>query len=177
MRYKPKTVTDIGCNQGGYAILAVQAGARVVAFDTDEDSVALLYRLAQLKNLPILPLVVDLTNPTPQTGWRALEFPAAPQRFRSEMAFALALVHHLAITQMQSFNRIVYELSDYTDRWLVTEFVPIDDPRSQELLLTNRRDVSWFTLECYVEALQGKFRRIETFPSYPTGRTLILCEK
>jgi len=174
---RPDTVVDIGCNQGGYAILAAQAGAKVVAFDTDEDSVTALYRLARLKELNILPLVGDVLYPAPQAGWRAVEFPSAPKRFRSQMALALALVHHLAITQIQTFDRIVQTLADYSDRWLITEFIPLEDPRSQELLLTNRRDMSWYCLENFLDALKKEFPQVETFPSHPAGRTLCFCQR
>ena len=176
-RCQPSTVVDIGCNQGGYAILAAQSGARVIAFDTDEDSVMALYRLAKLKNLKILALVGDVLYPAPQAGWRGIEFASAPTRFRSQMAFALALVHHLAITQIQSFERIVQTLSEYTDRWLVTEYVPLEDPRTQELLLTNRRDLSWYSLDSFLSCLRSEFLQVETFPSYPAGRTICFCRK
>jgi len=174
-QHRPKTVVDIGCNQGGYAILAAKAGAHVTAFDTDEDSVSLLYQLAQQQNLDILPLVMDVLTPSPQGGWRASEYPSAPQRFRAEMAFALALTHHLAITQVQTFDRITQTLSDYADKWLLTEFVPLSDPRSQELLVTNRRDMSWYSLDAFLASLQRVFPKVETFPSEPAGRTLCLC--
>jgi hypothetical protein len=176
-RCKPETVVDIGCNQGGYAILAAQAGARVVAFDTDEDSVTGLYRLTRLKELDLLPLVGDVLYPSPQTGWRGMEFLSAPVRFRSQMALALALVHHLAITQIQTFDRIVKTFSDYTDHWLITEFIPLDDPRSQELLLTNRRDLNWYCLDSFICALKKEFAQVEAFPSYPAGRTICFCQK
>ena len=176
-KFKPRTVVDIGCNQGGYSILAALRGAQVTAFDNDEDSVSLLYKLAREKQLTILPLVGDVLYPAPQCGWRAQEFPAAPVRFRSEMALALALVHHLAITQVQTFDRIVMTLSEYADKWLITEFVPLEDPRSQELLLTNRRDMSWYTLDGFIAALKKEFKKVSTYPSYPEGRTLCLCER
>ncbi|MEW6658054.1 MAG: class I SAM-dependent methyltransferase [Thermodesulfobacteriota bacterium] len=173
----PKTVVDIGCNRGGYAILAAQRGAKVIAFDTDEDSVAFLYETAKEKQLPILPLVMDILNPSPGCGWRTQQFAAAPPRFRSEMALALALVHHLAITQRQTFDRIVLALADYAEKWLLTEFIPLDDPRVRELMATHRREMDWYSLENYLEALSGSFNGIDTFPSHPEGRTLILCHK
>lgn len=176
-RCKPETVVDIGCNQGGYAIQAANAGAKVVAFDTDEDSVAMLYRLAKMKNINILPLVGNVLYPAPQAGWRGIEFPSAPVRFRSQMALALALTHHLAITQIQTWDRIVKTLADYTDKWLITEFVPLSDPRSQELLVTNQRDLSWYSLESFVDALKAEFSLVETYPSHPDGRTLCFCQK
>jgi SAM-dependent methyltransferase len=174
---KPKTVVDIGCNLGGYSFLAAQAGARVTSFDTDEDSVAMLYRLAKEKQLDIAPFVADVIYPPTQSGWRAEEFASAPVRFRSEMALALALIHHLAISQNLTFERIVATLSDYCDKYLITEFVPLDDPRSQELLLTSRRDMSWYLLDAFVDELKKEFRTVKIVPSFPAGRTLCFCEK
>jgi len=176
-KYKPKTIVDIGCNRGGYAILAAQRGAQVTAFDTDEDSVSLLYKIAKEKNLNILPIIGDVLYPAPQCGWRGQEFQSAPKRFRAQMALALALVHHLAITQIQTFDRIVLTLSEYAEKWLITEYIPLDDPRSQELLLTSRRDMSWYTLDAFVQSLSKEFRQVTTFPSSPAGRVLCFCER
>ena len=176
-RLKPKTVTDIGCNQGGYSVLAAKAGARVVAFDNDDDSIGLLYALAKEQNLPILPLIIDCLAPTPATGWRAMQFPAATERLRSDMAFALALVHHLAITQRQTFDRIALTWADYADKWLITEFVPMDDPRAVEISATLKRDMSWYTLDNFLDALRKVFKTVQTMPSYPEKRTLVLCER
>jgi hypothetical protein len=78
---------------------------------------------------------------------------------------------------MQTFDRIVQTLADYTDRWLITEFVPLEDPRSQELLLTNRRDMSWYCLDNFIGALKKEFPQVETFPSHPAGRTLCFCQR
>ena len=176
-KVKPKTVVDMGCNVGGYAILAADAGAKVAAFDTDEESIAMLYMLAKEKSLDILPLVANVLYPSPACGWRAEEFPTLQERLRSELGLALALEHHLAISQNQSFEQIAQTFSDYCQKRLITEFVPIDDPRVQELLLTSRRDMSWYTLENFQTALKQQFSHIELFPSYPKGRTLIFCEK
>lgn len=174
---RPRTVTDIGCNLGGYSILAAQAGARVTALDTDDDCVGSLYELARDRRLAILPLVVDAVNPSPSCGWRAIEYPAAPARLRSDMAMALALVHHLAITQRQTWERIALALADYADRWLLTEFVPLDDPRAVELLATSQREMGWYSLDGFLAALGRLFAQVETFPSHPEGRTLILCTR
>ena len=173
---QPGTVTDIGCNMGGYAILAAKQGASVTAFDTDEDSVEMLYQLVKTKGLKILPLIMDVTNPSPAAGWRSMQYPSAVERFRAEGAMALAIVHHLAITQGQSFSRIVDELSDYCEKWLLTEFVPPEDPRAKEILLTCRRDMSWYTLEGFLATLKTKFKEVTTFDSHPSGRVLILCK-
>jgi hypothetical protein len=133
--------------------------------------------LVKERDLKILPLVMDVTNPSPAAGWRSVQYLSARDRFRSEGALALALVHHLSITQGQSFDRIVEELSDYCEKWLITEFVPPEDPRAKEILLTCRRDMSWYSLEGFLAALKLKFKTIKTFESYPDGRVLIFCLK
>jgi hypothetical protein len=68
-------------------------------------------------------------------------------------------------------------LADYADKWLLTEFVPLDDPRSRELLATHRRDMSWYTLEGFLAVLSRFFGQVETFSSHPEGRTLVLCTR
>jgi hypothetical protein len=176
-RCKPANVVDIGCNQGGYSVIASLAGSKVVAFDNDEDSISLFYRLAIEKKLNILPLIGDVVYPSPACGWRGKEFASMQERLKSEMALALALVHHLAITQNQTFDRIVLMLSEYTSRWLVTEFVPITDPRVLEITRTTRRDLSWYTQDNFVDSLRKGFRSVDLVPSHPEGRTLCFCEK
>jgi hypothetical protein len=93
------------------------------------------------------------------------------------MAFALALIHHLAITQRQNFERIVVGLADYSEKWLLTEFVPLTDPRAVEIMLSHTRDMRWYTLGNFCDALKRAFSSVEVFPSYPDGRILVLCSK
>jgi SAM-dependent methyltransferase len=174
---KPRSVVCIGCKKGGFAILAARQGISVTAFDTNEESLDMLYQSAKFNDLKILPLVMDIANPTPSAGWRASQYPSAIERLRAEGALALTQVHNLAITQGHSFNKIAEVYSDLCEKWLITEFLPIEDPRVKELLLTFRRDLSWYSLEGFIEALGMKFKNISTFESYPSGRTLILCKK
>jgi hypothetical protein len=149
----------------------------VIAFDTDEDSIGLLYQFAKKQDLNILPLVMDVLSPSPRCGWRANQYLSAPERLCSEMALALALVHHLVITYNQTFDRAIQTLSDYSNKWLLTEFIPLDDSRSRELLATSRRDLSWYSLDNFLEALRRYYPQVEIFPSYPPGRKLCLCQK
>ena len=174
---KPRTVVCIGCKKGGFAILAARQGITVTAFDTNEGSLDMLYQTAKFNDLKILPLIMDIANPTPPAGWRSSQYPAAIERLKAEGALALTQVHNLAITQGHSFIKIAEVYSDFCEKWLITEFIPIDDPRVKELLITMRRDLNWYSLENYLEALGSKFKDISTYESYPSGRTLILCKK
>ena len=67
-------------------------------------------------------------------------------------------------------------LADYAERWLLTEFVPLDDPKARQLLTTSRRDMEWYSLDGFAAALRGTFTRVETLGT-DTGRTLLLCTR
>ena len=68
---KPGSVVCIGCKKGGFAILAARMGITVTAFDTNEESLDMLYQTAKFNDLKILPLIMDITSPTP-SGWLAI---------------------------------------------------------------------------------------------------------
>ena len=66
----PKIVWDMGANTGFHSRLACEIGARVVAFDIDPACVEMNYlQAAKSGETKILPLLLDLTNPSPGIGW------------------------------------------------------------------------------------------------------------
>lgn len=176
--HRPNTVVDLACNEGWYAMLAAHRGSRVVAIDFDEGCVTRLYDRASQQRLDVLPLVMNLLNPTPAFGWKLVQFPSALARIQGEMVFALALIHHLVLTNWQSFERVVELLECFTTRWLVLEFVPLDDEKSQVLLSHFQREsFDWYTLENLQSVVSRYFSAQRLLESHPAGRTLILCEK
>ena len=65
-----KLVWDIGCNNGRYSRIAAE-GARRWSVDADQGPVELLYRdLRDEGNEQILPLTMNLADPSPGLGWR-----------------------------------------------------------------------------------------------------------
>ena len=86
-----------------------------------------------------MPLVMDLTNPSPSIGWNCEERMGIRQRPMPEAVIALALVHHLAISNNLPLNRIAKFLSELSEN-LVIEFVPKSDSQVKRLLET-RRDI------------------------------------
>jgi hypothetical protein len=127
-------VWDLGCNTGDYARIAADHANCVVALDADHLAVERLYRtLKAERNSAILPLVGDVTDPTPGLGWRGVERRTLLDRGRPELVLALALIHHLALSR----NIPVPDLIDWFASLrsdLVVEFVAPDDPMSQRLL-------------------------------------------
>jgi SAM-dependent methyltransferase len=133
-----KLAWDIGCNNGRYSRIAAEGASHVVAVDADQGPVDLLYRtLREEGEERILPLTMNLADPSPGLGWRGLERKAMPERGKPDLVLALALVHHVAI----SANVPVRELIDWLAGLgcsLVIEFPTREDPMVQKLLAPKR---------------------------------------
>ena len=133
--YTPSKVLDIGCNTGHFSALAAQNGAEVVAIDNDPVVVNRTWQLANTGNLDILPLVVDITRPTPAIGWRNEEC----QSFlsRAEQAFdlvmMLAVIHHMMCTERIPLDEIFSLAHQLTRDLLIIEFIPPDDPKFHQI--------------------------------------------
>jgi len=123
---------DLGCNDGSYARVAAEHAALVVAVDADHATVDGLYR-ALGGRTDILPLVMSVTDPSPDLGWRGRERASLERRGTPDLVLALALVHHVAITG----NVPVASFLDWLrslDCALVIEFPDREDPMVQRLL-------------------------------------------
>jgi len=131
-------VWDLGCNEGRHARIAAEHARTVVALDADAAVVDRLYRhLADEGSTGILPLVGDVTDPSPGLGWRGRERLPLEARGRPDLTLCLAVLHHVAI----GGNVPVPEFLD----WLaglrtevVLEFPTRDDPRVAALLARKR---------------------------------------
>ena len=163
---RPSSVWDLGANTGVFSGLAARRGARVVAFDADPGAVELHYRaVVRDGEKQVLPLLVDLTNPSPAIGWANRERASLLDRGPADMALALALVHHVAIGNNVPLDRLAGFLAE-TCTLLAIEFVPKTDPKVQ-LLLASREDVfPDYSVEGFEKAFTGKFSilRRDTLP-------------
>lgn len=159
----PKLVWDLGGNTGIFSREAAASGAVTISFDIDPAAVEQNYRTVKTKKeLNILPLVLDLTNPSPSLGWDNSERDSFGARGPVDMALALAVIHHLAISN----NVPLPQLADFFAarcKWLVIEFVPKSDSQVQKLL-TSREDIfPNYTREGFEKAFSARFniRRAE----------------
>lgn len=151
----PRRVWDLGANTGRYSRIAADHGASVVAFDVDPAAVEANYRQVKSnEETRLLPLLLDLANPSPGTGWRNRERPPVQERGRPDALLALALIHHLAISgnvPLDGVARLFRELGGA----LVVEFVPKSDSQVQRLL-ASREDI--FT-DYHREGFEAAFER------------------
>jgi len=170
---RPGSVLDIGRDTHGVDIplLAARHGSRVVAVNRDETTIRDVYAVARSNNLPIIPLLIDFFSPSYDLSnyW----FTAASKRLRCDLVLAMDLVHHLVKENIR-FNLIVERLSTLSNRWLVVEFVPLEDRESCEM---KAAQYSWYTIDTLRDELMKCFRSINILSSESESRVLLLCEK
>jgi ribosomal protein L11 methylase PrmA len=149
---------DLGANTGEYSRAAREVVPRVIAFDLDPAAVERNYRrVRQQGETGILPLLLDLTDPSPAQGWAHRERLSLEQRGPADAVLALALVHHLAIGHNLPLERIARFLSRL-GRTLVIEFVPKSDSQVQRLLRSRPDIFPGYTREAFEEAFKRHFR-------------------
>ncbi len=134
-----KLTWDLGANDGTFSRLAAQR-AYTISFDIDHLAVEYNYlKIKEKKEKNILPLLLDLTNPSPAIGWNNEERNSVFKREKPDLILALALVHHLAISNNVPLHKLAAFFAELTSQ-LIIEFVPKSDPRVRTLLAT-REDI------------------------------------
>src|SRR3954452_7845322 len=124
-------VWDIGCNNGRYSRIAAEGARHALAVDADQGPVELLYReLRDAGDETILPLTMNLADPSPGLGWRGAERKSMADRGTPDLVLALALIHHVAISANVPVTEIVAWLASLGSA-LVIEFPTRDDPMVQ----------------------------------------------
>jgi len=173
---KPETVWDLGANTGIFSRLASRRGIPTVAFDVDAVAVELNYRECREKSEKnLLPLVMDLTNPTPALGWENRERMSLLERGPADAVLALALLHHLAISNNLPFPRIAGFLGRVCRR-LVIEFVPKTDSQVQRLLATREDIFDHYTRADFETQFSRVFAIEKIVPVEGTERILYLMK-
>lgn len=136
----PKMAWDLGANTGIFSRRAVASGAYTIACDIDPSAVEQNYRWCRSERLKqMLPLVIDLTNPSPAIGWGHQERYSLIERGPADLVLALALIHHLAISNHVPLPKLASFFAS-CGKNLIIEFVPKSDSQVQRLL-SSRQDI------------------------------------
>jgi hypothetical protein len=145
----PRTVWDLGANTGVFSRIVSDRGIPTIAFDVDPAAVELNYRAAvERKERFLLPLLNDLTNPSPGIGWANQERISLLDRGPVDSVLALALVHHLAISN----NVPLRDLASFFRKicsGLIVEFIPKEDPQVQRLLASREDIFDDYTMDAF----------------------------
>lgn len=166
------TVWDLGANTGRFSRIAAGLGRRVVAWDVDAAAVERHYQLIRRDGVTsILPLIVDVVNPSPGLGWANAERRSLAERADADVVLALALVHHLAISRNVPLDRLAAYFAGLA-AGLVVEFVPKDDPMVRTLLATRQDVFPDYTLDGFRAAFGRPFNLVAEAPIEGTTRVL-----
>jgi hypothetical protein len=130
-----QSALDVGANDGHFSKILAEEGKSVIAIDSDHQCINSLYLYSGEKsNNPILPLFIDIANPSPAIGFRNTERESFIQRVNVDMVTALAIVHHLVLGKNIPLSEIAGLSAALTQQYLIIEFVPLADPKAQELI-------------------------------------------
>lgn len=176
-RTAPATVWDLGANDGTFSRLASAAGIPTVAFDIDPVAVEKNYRrVVDTKDPCLLPLLMDLTNPSAAGGWANEERDTLAARGPADLALALALVHHLAIGHNVPLPRVAEYLARLA-RALVIEFVPKSDSQVQRMLAGRTDIFDDYSQDCFEQAFAPYFEIEAAIPVRETVRTVYVMKR
>ena len=152
-------------------------GIPTLAIDADLVVVEKHYQQITKEGLTnVLPLWIDLTNPSPGLGWNHRERLAFWEREPPDMLLALALVHHLVIGNHLSLWALAEQWHRVTRRWLLVEFVPKDDPQVR-VMLHQRPDIfPHYTMEDFLQAFEHFFSVCARYSIPDTKRILFLMK-
>lgn len=176
-RVRPATVWDLGANVGIFSRLASDRGIPTVSFDVDPAAVEKNYLdYIARGDTSILPLVIDLTNPSPGIGWENKERMSLKERGPADVVLALALVHHLAISNNVPLSRIAGFLSDIS-HWLIIEFIPKTDSQVQRLLATREDIFPDYTRQAFEKEFSRHFTIDDSADIQESQRTLFLMRR
>jgi predicted nicotinamide N-methyase len=161
---RPAAVLDAGANEGHFSMLAARSGAAVVAIDTDPVVVGSIWRRAHAENLDVQPLVVDLTRPTPASGWRNQECMSFLDRSNGgfDMVLMLALMHHIVVTERIPLEDLLALAAEISREYLLIEFVAPQDPMFQRIVRGREALYSHLTQERFEDAAKPHWELVRS---------------
>ncbi len=169
---QPKTMWDFGSNTGRFSRVAADKGIHVIAFEADPVSSEKHFNACvKKKETMILPLIMDLTNPSSGIGWAHQERESLVERGPVDVLLALALIHHLVIANNVPFFQVAKFFSGLC-KTLIIEFVPKNDSQVQRLLVS-REDIFYdYAQRQFEQAFEGYFHIDSSMAIGNSGRRL-----
>ncbi len=175
-KFTNQTVWDIGANNGMFSRVASNKGFQTYSFDSDTSVVEENYLICRKNNdTNILPLLFDITNPSPGTGWVNQERIPLCDRAKPDIIMALALIHHLVISNNLPFEKIAGYFSGLCKN-LIIEFIPSTDSQIQKLLNTRKDCFDFYSQENFEKAFSDYFSFIQKIKIKNSERTIYLMQ-
>ena len=161
---------------GVFSMLSAKRGINTVAIDNDLAVIDDLYNQIKKEGVTnILPLHVDISNPSAAAGWANKEKLSFSQRAISDVVIVLALIHHLTVSNNLTFDLIASFFHSLC-KWLIIEFVPKEDPQFQKLLGVRSDIFSEYSQEKFEEVFGEYFTIAEKENIENSNRLLYLMK-
>ena len=172
-RIHPGSVWDLGANTGVFSKLAKDIpGCQVISSDYDPEAVEQNYLDCKKNKISnIHPLILDLINPSPAIGWGNEERQSFLQRGPVDVTMALALIHHLAISNNLPLRYVSKTFAGMAEN-LIIEFVPKEDSQVKRLLSSRDDIFDSYHKEGFLNAFLQDFDLQEEFRVPGTERTI-----
>ena len=171
-----KSVLDLGANTGKFSELASDYADRVIALEFDKKCVDHIEKtIEKTGNTKLHTLLGDLSQTSPDFGLLGKEHPSIFKRAKSDLVLVLALVHHLALTKMIPFQLITDMVYEFSNRFVLIEFIEKSDRKVSQLLQNNPR--YYPSKEEFELIIQPKFKLLQKKTLDKSVRTLYLLEK
>lgn len=176
---KPKRVLDVGCNNGYFSFFAARSGASVVALDHDPAVIGEVWRNAGSQGLDVLPLVVDLSRPSPSLGWRNSEIPSFLDRATGQfdLVMMLAVLHHLLVQERVPLREVLALAAELTTEALIIEFVPPSDPLFRRIARGREHLHEGLTAGVFEDTAKEFFEVVKSSNLPQTDRSIYLMLK
>jgi ribosomal protein L11 methylase PrmA len=171
-KIKPNQLIDLGCNNGQFSKIAIDSGAKeVVSVDFDINAISNTYEMSKKNNLNLLPLFIDLSNPSPNQGWRQLERQGFKERFKCDVVIALAIEHHLIIGKNVPINEFIDWIVHF-GKFGLLEFIPKEDETIKDMLSTKEDIYLDYSEANFEKELSRKTKIINKFSLNDSQRIL-----
>jgi hypothetical protein len=152
------TIWDLGANDGTFSRLVAGSADRVLALDLDHNAVNACYVQNRSRGpRTVHALVYDVCNPTPALGFENAERSTLEQRSKPDAVLALAVIHHLSITN----NIPLDQSADYLatrSKELLIEFVGPADSQVKRLLAQKNTSYDWYNEQNFQASFSKRFR-------------------
>ncbi|MBO6025188.1 MAG: hypothetical protein J6P83_10100 [Bacteroidales bacterium] len=141
------TATDLAGNRGLFAEMLLVEGIaqHVFVLDRDANAVDGAYQRAKTRGLCYDAVWTNMMCPVDESS--------SSKRFMSDIAIALALTHHLVLTQGYDISLVLERLSAYSNKYVVVEFMPLglwDGTKEPSV-------PSWYTEEWFLSHFSERF--------------------
>lgn len=169
-------VLDLGANDGHFSRF-VEQSSLILSTDFDSRVVNENYiKTKSEKNANLLPLVLNICNPSPGIGWNNSERTGFFDRIEFDTVMALALIHHLVFSNNITLEMIAQKLL-IAKNHLIIEFIPINDEKVKQITIDKKIDHIQYSENLFESSFEKYFVLKEKHKINGSERILYWYEK